>query len=342
MRVLTRKTEAAIGGRLLQFASRKFLEQAVMVPKEVVLGEGDGLTVYYYECAGNSSGSSEKDDNQKPTLLLLHGMTDEAKNLAPVVAYLRKEFPHWRMIVPDLIGHGRDLERVQQVGVDKFAYPTPVRLLETMEGLLKALQIQECSVMGISLGGALAYYLQHAQPGVVKQSILINPAMEHVVDKTFIEDFVTRRKNHFCVESRQDCKQLFRDLSCDHRKKKNPIPKFFLEAVWQDRKVREPSQHFRTYFTKLLEEQGKDPDGVYLGSPTDILPKARRLVIWPQDDHIANYDKGKKYFEASPSTTFHSIPDCGHLFHSNGQNIMELAAPMIVEFLHKSKEERAP
>ena len=49
--------------------------------------------------------------------------------------------------------------------------------------------------------------------------------------------------------------------------------------------------------------------------------------------------KGKAYFDKSPGTQFHSIPECGHLFHSNGQNIMELAAPLIVDFL---KEEEKP
>jgi pimeloyl-ACP methyl ester carboxylesterase len=335
---MTRKMEAAVGGRVLKFARRKLVERARLVKKEVVLE--DGLVVHYYEYDGGVSG--KQSTAARPTLLLCHGMTDEAKNLAPVVGFLRKKLPHWRMIIPDLIGHGHDLERAKKVGVDKFDYPTPMRLLQSMEDLLKALQIQECSVFGISLGGALAYYLQHAHPAVVRKAILISPAIEHVVDETFIDDFTSRRKNHFCVESRQDCKDLFRDLSCTHRTKNNPVPKFFLEAVWQDRLKREPSQHFRTYFSNLLDAKGKDPEGTYMGSSTDIAPHARRLVVWPQDDHIANHDKGKAYFDKSPGTQFQSIPECGHLFHSNGQNIIELAAPLIVDFLKEEEKPSSP
>jgi pimeloyl-ACP methyl ester carboxylesterase len=340
MRVLPRSVEAAVGGKLLKFISRKLLKRAGMIKKEVVVSsaaaaaaglsatkkqgdrEPEPLTIHYYERPGTG-----------PTLLLCHGITDEARNMAAFVGLIQKKLPHWRMIVPDLIGHGHDLDRARKVGTANFDYPTPQRLLQSMEEFLTALEIKECYAFGMSLGGAMAYFLQHAHPDVIRKTVIINPALDFVVNEEFIDDFKQGRKNHFCVESRADVKQCFRDLSCPHRKKKDPVPKFLLEAIWQDRLAREPPQHFRTLSLRLIEERGKDPQGTYFSSPHDIAPDLPRLVIWPEHDYIADHAKGKAFFAKSTNTTFHSIPDCGHLFHSDGKNILEYAAPILTDYL---------
>jgi len=321
MKVVPRRVEAAVGGALLHKVGQSMVKASALVAKQITLS--DGLAVHYYEKEGDG-----------PSLLLLHGYTDEAKNLAAFVALLKKQLPGWRIIVPDLIGHGKDLERAKKEG-SGFRYPTPQRLLDSVVGFAQALELKECAVFGISLGGGLAYFLQEQHPKVFRKAILINPALESVVDAQFIDDFEQGRKNHFCIQSRDDVKHLFRDLSCPHRKKKNPVPKFLLEAIWQDRLKREPSDHFRNYFERLLQERGKDPE--WLGCEKDIAPDAHRLVIWPRNDFIANYEKGRAFFAESTQTTFLSVPDCGHVFHSDGKSIIEHTLPQMVEYLQKDE-----
>ena len=82
---------------------------------------------------------------------------------------------------------------------------------------------------------------------------------------------------------------------------------------------------------RLLEARGKYP--TWHGCSTDIAPDAHRLVIWPEHDYITHYDHGKAFFAQSPNTTFHSVPDCGHLFHSHGKTIVEHTTHIMVEYL---------
>ncbi|CAB9515706.1 alpha/beta hydrolase fold [Seminavis robusta] len=329
---MRRKIEGVLGGKLLNFAGRKFVKDAELIKREVFLPE-TGLTVHYYEREGD--GTSRDESTPQPTLLLLHGITDEAKNMAALVIVLRKELPHWRIIVPDLIGHGHDLARAKKEG-SSFEYPTPERLLQCMTEFVTALNIQQCTAFGMSMGGALAYFLQSEKPEVVQNTILISPALNAVLDSQFIQDFVTRQKNHFCYECRDDVKYFFRDLSCPHRKVKDPVPKFLLEAIWKQRLAQAPEGHFHSLFEHLLKEREKEHEIWHCSS--DIAPEAKKLVIWPQNDFIANHDQGQAFFaKSSDKTTFHSVPDCGHLFHSNGKNVMEIAAPLMVDFLKQTE-----
>jgi len=252
--------------------------------------------------------------------------------LAALVLELQAKLPNnWRMIAPDMVGHGHDLQRVQELGIDQFPYPEPEDLGESMKALLDALEIRKCYAYGSSMGGCLVYFLQQRYPELVEKSILISPALEVVLDDQFLEDWRMGRKNHFCWESRDDVKTFMADLSCPQRIKCNPIPPFMLEAIWQDRQARTPDGHFRKCFQKLLDCQGKDP---VLACNSDIAPNAKRLVLWPEQDYIANYERGKTFFaKSSKNTIFRSIPDCGHLFHSDGRTVMIHAAPMMIDYL---------
>lgn len=326
MTSLIRQVEGLLGGLLLPYMSEKLLRKAEMVKREIILPSG--ITMHYYERLPRRPPSDNH--TEPPTLLLCHGLTSEAKNSPLLVDLLSHELSEWRMILPDMIGHGHDLERAKS---DSFEYPTLAMLVQSTRELLEALQVTQCCAFGISQGGALVYFLQQQHPQLVEKAILVSPALEAVVDDQFLHEFVWRKKNHICVESRDDIQELFRNLSCPHRHVQDPVPLFLLEAVWQARKAREPPGHFRTFLNTLMDQGGKDP----WGCSTDIFPTAQRLVIWPEQDFICNHDKGKAFFAHSPATTFHSFPDCGHLFHSNGKTILEMAAPFLIEYLLQSK-----
>ena len=321
-----RQVEGFIGGLLLHYLSEKLVQDAKMIKQEATLPSG--LTIHYYERLPKQTTSTKGHHQDPPTLILCHGLSSEAKVSAKLVASLSQGLPEWRMIIPDMIGHGHDLERARS---DTFEYPTLPTLVQSTRELLEVLGITQCCAYGISQGGALVYFLQQKHPQIVQKSILISPALEAVVDVQFLHEMLLRKKNHICVESREDFQELFHNLSCPHRVVKDPVPTFLLEALWQARKAKEPPGHFRTFLSTLIDQGGKDPD--WLGCNCDIAPTAQRLLIWPENDFICNHDKGKAFFSKSPSTKFHSVPDCGHMFHSNGKTIMELSAPLIIDFL---------
>jgi len=321
-----RKLEGSIGVFLLRVGTNRRIKKAGLVHRTKLV---KGVSRHYYERPGDKNG---------PTLLLCHGMASESKNLVALVLELQTKLPsHWRMIAPDVTGHGHDLERVHEMGVDQFPYPEPEDLGEGVKELLDALDIQECFAYGSSMGGCLVYFLQQRYPALVKKSVLIAPALEVVLDDQFLNDWKTGRKNHFCWESREDVQNFMWDLSCPQRIKRNPIPLFLCQAIWQDRQARSPPGHFRTCFQKLLDFRGQDP---ILACPSDIAPNAKRLVMWPENDFICNYERGKAFFsKSSNNTIFRSIPDCGHLFHSDGKTVLIHAAPMMVEYLLEEDDE---
>mmetsp|Transcript_21877 Transcript_21877/g.41384 ORF Transcript_21877/g.41384 Transcript_21877/m.41384 type:complete len:331 (+) Transcript_21877:97-1089(+) len=322
MKRIQRKVEEAVGGRLIEMVSNGALKKSKLIPKSVDLPTM-GLTMNYLE---RPSSADQKDP---PTILLCHGLSDQAKNLAAFITSLQvpKEV---RILVPDAIGHGQDLLRAKQEG-EKFQQPTSTSILESTSELLQVLQVEKCNAFGYSMGGALVYFLRYKYPHLVQKSVLVSPSLESCLDSQFIDDFVQGRKNHWCLESRDDAKRLFRDLSVPHRTKKDPIPKFLLEALWRRQVAQAPPRHYRTMLERLLKELG---DHSEFNTTQDLDPNSPRLVFWPEYDFICNHDKGKTFFEQSgPNTTFETLFNCGHMFHSNGTFILDMIPARVAQYL---------
>jgi pimeloyl-ACP methyl ester carboxylesterase len=315
MRILPRKVEAAIGGTLIKVASQKFLREAALEKKQVQLvNSTTGVpTVHYLEKEGC-----------EPPILICHGISDEAEHLAPFIAALR--LPN-RILVPDLVGHGADLERARTD--PSFQLPTPTLMVQTTEDFLVALRITACHALGYSLGGGLVYFLRQKRPDLILKTVLLSPAISQVMNDKFLDDFRSGVKNQFCIESRDDVKMFMRDMSVPHRKRKNPFPAFFYEAIWRKCKSEVPSRHFRKCFESLLDDNGRD---VAMDCTRDIDPDAVRLVVWPDHDYVCSYGKGRAFFEQSANTVFHTVQDCGHMFDKNGKALLEIVVPLVVDF----------
>ena len=68
---------------------------------------------------------------------------------------------------------------------------------------------------------------------------------------------------------------------------------------------------------------------------TDVDGDSHRLVIWPEKDQIISHQQGKSYFEdsAGRNTQFETIPDCSHVFHADGRDIMKIIRDRAREYL---------
>jgi pimeloyl-ACP methyl ester carboxylesterase len=259
---------------------------------------------------------------------------------------------HVRILAPDQIGHGKDLERAKS-HPDLYEHPTQLTLLESTSEFLDAVNVgSNTNAFGISLGGGLAYYLRLKRPDVIQKTVLVSPAIPFCINHTYMDDFVGGRKNFMCFEDRQDVKHLFRDLSTgqennDKRLKKDPVPTFFLEAIYRANKKTAPEGHYRDMLHGLLvilnEDHAKSSEGEekdmskMMTAEQDIDKESQRLVLWPEEDRIVSYQNGKHFFEDSlipgeeneiiksgGRTRFVSIPDCGHVFHADGTIILAI------------------
>lgn len=105
---------------------------------------------------------------QQPAILFLHGFTDSSRSWAGIA----DAFPHHRLILPDLRGHGQSFGPDSGYSIGDFV--DDVRLL------LAELEIDTCTVVGHSLGGMIAQCLAIRCFELVETLVLIgtsaNPA----------------------------------------------------------------------------------------------------------------------------------------------------------------------
>ena len=322
VRVVPRYVEAAVGRRLLRLGSRKLVKDAGLVHRTCILNSG--IPVSYYE-RGVGCGCVTR------TVLVCHGLTDEAKSLAGFVRSLKLDHSY-RILLPDLPGHGRDKIRAY---TDAYRHLSQAELLQVVIDFLLAVEVKECHAIGYSMGGAVVYFLRREalKFGIrVHRTVLLAPAIRGCVDPVFIDDFVSRRKNHFCFESRNDVKDMLRNAAPPNRKTKDPIPKFFLEALYREQVETSPRDHFRSMFQVFLRDS--DPRFV---CEKDVDTQAERLVIWPEHDFICPYERGREFFRGSPpaTTIFHGVPDCGHVFLADGAFLLDHIASLVSVYLQK-------
>jgi pimeloyl-ACP methyl ester carboxylesterase len=94
-------------------------------------------------------------------LLLLHGLMVSGAMFDPLVALLQSDF---RIIVPDLRGHGRS-------GELPGPYDVPA-LAADLDAVLEHAGVQRCAVLGYSHGGAVAQQLALTRPAAIDRLLL--------------------------------------------------------------------------------------------------------------------------------------------------------------------------
>jgi len=101
-------------------------------------------------------------DGKGDDLLLIHGVT----GYLDMWKYVRQPLVrHFRLILPDLRGHGRSDKPHLHYSVEMFA--------QDLVGLLDVLHIDQCIVAGHSLGGFIAQQMTVEAPERVRALILI-------------------------------------------------------------------------------------------------------------------------------------------------------------------------
>mmetsp|Transcript_5313 Transcript_5313/g.12060 ORF Transcript_5313/g.12060 Transcript_5313/m.12060 type:complete len:388 (+) Transcript_5313:46-1209(+) len=368
IRAPQRNIEAAVGAAIVNNVKKMAMKKSKLVPKEVFLPRF-GITMYYHEREATSTdgGGEVADKKNQPTVIFCHGISGTAEDFAPEINALNIP-PHVRILVPEQIGHGRDIERAR-ADPDNFKQPTSKSMLESTSEFLDEVKAgNNCNAFGVSLGGGVVYYLRNKRPDIIQRTVLVSPAIVACIDEELINGILDGTNRFFCFESREDVKLLFRDLSTGRddtqRKKKDPVPKFFLEYIYRFSKSSAPEGHWMALLYSLLKNAGLTHSGTLgqahgsiikdinadegginpFSAVTDIDKESHRLVMWPNKDRIINYEKGRSFFEdsirkegdtasATRNTEFETVPDCGHVFHSDGRMIFSLIRPKVKDFL---------
>ncbi|AFU67765.1 alpha/beta hydrolase fold protein [Psychroflexus torquis ATCC 700755] len=107
------------------------------------------------------------DKGEGEIILLLHGLGSTKADWDFQVDILSKKF---RVIAPDLRGHGNSSKPETR---DEYGIP---QCAEDIVLLLQKLKIVKCSIVGFSMGGAVAFEMVVKHPELISKLIIVNTA----------------------------------------------------------------------------------------------------------------------------------------------------------------------
>ncbi|WP_417366005.1 alpha/beta fold hydrolase [Glutamicibacter arilaitensis] len=101
-----------------------------------------------------------------PDVVLIHGLGASSRYFTPLANILATKY---RVIVPELPGHGKNLDDGRPVTVARFAHEVVLAMRE--------LEVENAIVLGHSMGAQVAIELARAWPDMVKHLIIAAPAV---------------------------------------------------------------------------------------------------------------------------------------------------------------------
>jgi pimeloyl-ACP methyl ester carboxylesterase len=129
-------------------------------------------------------------DGEGENLLLIHGVTSFLPKWVYMRPILRK---HFRLILPELRGHGRSTKLTDTTDIQT--------LTQDIIGLLDDLSIDQCYVAGHSLGGFVAQQLALDAPDRVRALILI--CTGHKIDSELVMEWVKAGQAVYGLEPKE-------------------------------------------------------------------------------------------------------------------------------------------
>ena len=243
--------------------------------------EVDGVQLHYVEAG------------EGPPLVLLHGLNGSTFSFRLLMPYLA---PHFRTIALDLMGFGysgRPQERDYSLGAQ-------ARLVA---GFLDALDIEKASVLGHSLGGAVAMHLALESPERVERLILVSSASDSETRRGLRSSRLVRPLlpvvAAFTVQNQRFRRMSLRSACYD--------PSFvtadMLEGYMAPTRVR---GHLRALGSLMVDRRKDVPL-----DPSAIRQPA--LILWGDADRWLPASHGERLRALVPNSRMAVIENAGHL-----------------------------
>lgn len=105
-----------------------------------------------------------------PVLVLLHGLTGHRDDFQPLLAPLAARLPGFRILAPDLRGHGDSTHAATSDGY------TFARLVDDLNVFLDRLDVGRCHLLGHSFGGMVSLRFALARPERLRSLVLASTA----------------------------------------------------------------------------------------------------------------------------------------------------------------------
>jgi pimeloyl-ACP methyl ester carboxylesterase len=266
----------------------------------------DGEQVYLYD-----SRSADK-----PALLLLHGLGDDADTWRYVFHTLTKQHC---VIAPDLPGFARSDPLNSGYQVDAY--------IQAVQAMLKELQRERVTLVGHSLGGLLAHRFALDYPQQVDRLVLIASSLLSSASSVNLQvllylipgigEWLYNRLRKDPKKAYETLRVYYYDLDGLSQNEREFSYQRVNQRVWSDRQRRTYLGLLRS-LARWAPQQQRDLEGrlAEMKIPTTL--------IWGEADAIIPMDNGKRTAALQPNARFISIAKAGHnLQHENPLALLE-------------------
>jgi pimeloyl-ACP methyl ester carboxylesterase len=256
-----------------------------------------GLDLFYFE-AGNP---------ENTTILMIHGLGDEADTWRHVIQPLAEDY---HIIAPDLPGYGRSEKPARKY--------SPKFLMGSVFEMMDQLSIESAVLMGSSLGGILSQAMSLIQPERVRGLILVDGAFLQAVPMSdsglkmmqtpLLGEYLYTRLRKDPEAAFDSLKIVYHDLyglpAADRA--------FLFERV--NRRVWSKGQR-RAYFSTLrqLMPWVRSSQKGLAQRLADL--KAPTLVLFGEHDALFPAANANAIVKAQPAATAVTLPGVNHLPH---------------------------
>jgi esterase len=262
--------------------------------------EISGLTFHYLDGGGDG-----------PPLVMLHGLTGHAHTWDHTAAALGARF---RVYALDQRGHG-DTGWASRYGIPA--------MVADLCGFLDALRLPVVTLMGLSMGGIVAYQFTAAHPERVSRLVVLDigpeiaPAGGRNVAASLARNDVFASEDEAVAEARA-ANPRPTDETLRHRVSHNlrPLPDGTLTYKW-DKALRVPG----------AIGDGLSPDQRWAAWNALTCPV---LLVRGDDSDILAPDTAERMVAGNPHVTLAVVPDCGHsITLDRPQGLLDAVVPWL-------------
>jgi pimeloyl-ACP methyl ester carboxylesterase len=232
-------------------------------------------TTLYYEVTGTGT-----------PIVFLHGFTGDHRNWDPQVKFFSKKF---KVITYDARGHG------QSAMPDSISYSYS----EDLAGLMDYLKIEKVVVVGLSMGGAPAFYYAYSHPEKVSALVLAEggPSISDttIMSSKILNNYFRNFSNVYNVyrkEGIEKARAVWLTIDPIKNAAENPLSRDLIKAMIYD---------YSGWHWHNRDPQKSNPDGTpdlmgKLKTPTliitgDLSHAAIKQLVAAQNKYIPNSKK---------------------------------------------------
>ncbi|GHU85319.1 alpha/beta hydrolase [Spirochaetia bacterium] len=279
---------------------------------------GDKETIFYYD-TGAAAGGDTNAVPQKPAIVLIHGLGDEADSWRNLIPLLQSKY---RVLAPDLPGFGRS------------AAPGRINIKRHIAAVITLMETAGCAspscpvvLAGSSMGTGIAEGAAIARPDLVRGIILLDGC---------VPSSIKLNAGFFFLALPFLGKGWYRKFRKDHEAAYQSLFGYYAgieNMTGEDRqflrerviaRVESDTQE-RAYFGSLrslvwtyqsaARRFSRGIAAYARGEMAQGTTPGKMLILWGEKDRVLSPDSAKTIRELCPGTGFAIIPGAGHLPH---------------------------